>query len=435
MKAPPSVSAFDECDYNAGCTTGRGVLGQPLASENAVAVPQVDLGSSLVAKAGCGGAPGAKCPATQHDEQGYAAVIYVYAADLVLEQSSGPAVSDVGGELATASTIAGTSDVAFEASDPGSGVYEGVFAVDGKVVQRTVLDENGGRCVNVGGTEDGLAAFLYLQPCKGQVSVDVPFNTAGLSNGSHDLEVTVTDAAGNSAVVLDREVTVANGEALAAGGAANGADASPDAMLSVGWLGTHESHLRSGFGHVHTAVGRLTGPGGVPIAGAQIRCTSTAASAGARAEAVGCSRTDASGRFSLRLRASAGSQTLRFAYGARLGGPVVATRTLGLTVRAGVRLGVSPRVTSVGKRISFSGGLLGGQIPRGGKEVVLEARSPGGRWIEFDVVRTNAKGRFRSSYRFRLPGPVDYGFRALSEAEADYPYARGISNLVGVRER
>jgi hypothetical protein len=113
----------------------------------------------------------------------------------------------------------------------------------------------------------------------------------------------------------------------------------------------------------------------------------------------------------------------------------VATRTLALTVRAGVRLHVRPRTASVGATIVFTGRLLGGPIPRGGKVIVLEARSPGGPWIEFDVVHSNSRGAFRASYRFKLPGPASYRFRVVSEAEADYPFAAGASNQVGVYER
>ena len=132
----------------------------------------------------------------------------------------------------------------------------------------------------------------------------------------------------------------------------------------------------------------------------------------------------------------ASSRTIRLAYRAHFGDALpVVTRTLALVVRAGVRLRVSPHTTSVGHAIHFTGALLGGPIPHGGKPVVLEARSPGGPWIEFDVVRTNHRGRYRDSYTFKFPGPVDYRFRALSEGEADYPYATGSSDVVRVHER
>jgi hypothetical protein len=66
---------------------------------------------------------------------------------------------------------------------------------------------------------------------------------------------------------------------------------------------------------------------------------------------------------------------------------------------------------------------------------VLEARSPGGPWIEFHVIRTRADGGFGYLYRFRLPGPAQYQFRVLSETEAAFPFAAGASNVVGVFER
>ena len=181
--------------------------------------------------------------------------------------------------------MAGTSDVAFDASDPGSGVYEAVFNVNGQVVQSTVLDSNGGHCQNVGGTSDGLPAFLYLQPCAPSVSVDVPFDTTHLSNGAHHLVVTVTDAAGNSAPVLDREITVNNlppPPPPGAPGPLNGTNASAQATLDVAWVGSKKARITGPYGRAHTIAGRLTAPGGVPIAGAQIDCTATPVAQGAQ---------------------------------------------------------------------------------------------------------------------------------------------------------
>ena len=77
---------------------------------------------------------------------------------------------------------------------------------DGQVVQRTVLDDNGGRCRNVGQTTDGLPAFLYIQPCRPSVSSDVGLDTTGLSDGQHHLVVSVVDAAGNSAPVILKQL-------------------------------------------------------------------------------------------------------------------------------------------------------------------------------------------------------------------------------------
>jgi hypothetical protein len=426
--------AFGACEGGIQCPEGLGNPSQPFSSENAVAVPQANLGSHLYLDASCVGPPDVKCPTNPPDSNGYEAVVYLYGADIELEDATSPSVSDVSGELDTASTVKGTSNVAFDATDGGSGVYEALVSVDGRVLQRTALDENGGRCVEVG-SEDGLAAFLSPQPCAGSVSGDVGFDSTRVGNGIHHVVVTVTDGAGNGTVVVDRQVTVDN-PASVSPGPLNGTHASGMASLKVAWIGSTKARIESSYGRGETIEGRLTAPGGVGIGGAEIECSETAAYAGAKSTGMACPKTGGDGRFAVKVAVGTSSRTLRFAYREHLGDVrPAASASLSLSVRAGVRLGVRPHTASVGRRIFFTGRLLGGPVPHGGKQLVLEARSPGSRWIEFDVVRSDGKGRFRSSYRFRFPGPARYQFRALSESEADYPYATGGSDVVGVYER
>jgi hypothetical protein len=422
------------------------------------------LGGRLYLNVGCGGPAEPEpyeCKAGSGDPNGYAAAVYLFAADLTLEQNVGPTATNVSGELASASTVSGTSDVTFTGSDPGSGVYEAVFTVDGRVVQSTVLNDNGGRCRTVGQSVDGLPDFLYVQPCLSSLSADVGLDTTKLADGTHHLVVSVIDAAGNSAPVLDRSITVANalaGTPVGTGGggasgkngangtngangvngtsAPNGTNASPQATLTAHWRGTAGARLSSAYGRPQMIVGRLVGPGGVPIIGARIDLVYTPAFVGARTSAMPSPVTGQDGGFSVRLPGGVSSRAVRLGYRSHLGDATpVATRTLTLTVRAGVLLSVAPRAASVGQSISFRGRLLGGWIPRGGKPLVLEARSRGGSWLEFNVIRASARGMFRASYRFKFPGPVRYQFRAVSEAEADYPFAASSSNVVGVSER
>jgi hypothetical protein len=432
LAGPSESSIFDECINTLKCN-GQGELGQALSAANRVVVPGPNLGSHLYIHASCGGVSGYECGAGVGDPNGYAAVVYLYAADITLEQNGGPSAGNVSGELASAPSVRGTSDVAFSASDPGSGVYEAVFSVDGQVVQSTVVDENGGRCRNVGQTTDGRPAFLYVQPCLGSVSADVPFDTTRVSNGGHHLVVSAIDAAGNAAPVLDRNITVANPPGQ---GPANGTNASAQATLVARWKSTRKESLTSSYGRAQTVAGRLTGPGGAPISGALIDLLATPAYAGARPVAMAGPHTGPDGRFSVRLAPGSSSRTLRFAYRSHLGEALpVATRTLTLRVHAGIALSIAPRTASVGRSIFFRGRLRGGPIPAGGKQLVLEARSAGSGWIEFEVIRTNARGRYRASYRFKFPGPADYRFRVVSERESDYPFAGGSSNIVRVRER
>ncbi len=408
---------------------------------------------------------------------GFAAAIYLYAADLVLEDTTRPVVGNVGGALAESSTVSGKSDVEFDASDTGPGVYEVTFTVDGTVVRTEVLNTNYGRCQDVGQTTDGLPAFLYTQPCPPEVSVDVPFDTTSLSDGEHQLVVNVSDASGNTTIVLDRKITVANAttadgpgtppgsgstppgsgsspgseissvaSSASSGSSQSGANASPelangtnastDVNLIARWSGTSRAHLTSNYGHPRSITGQLTTSAGKPIAGALINVTATPAYDGAKSITLTSPHTGPQGRFVVRLPGGTSSRTVRLAYRANLTDPEpVSTRTLMLSVRAGITLQIAPRIASAGRTIHFKGVLRGAPIPPGGKQLVLEARSPGSSWIQFHVIRTAASGSFQASYRFRLSGPVEYRFRVVSNYEADFPFGSGSSNVVGVNER
>jgi hypothetical protein len=465
-----STQVFDECAASGPCSR-EGSFADPLATNNRLLVPETALHSPyLFLTASCGSHVfGAACPAGGGDENGNAAIVELFAADLTITQETAPTVKEVSGALATAATVSGTSDVAFTATDPASGIYQAVFQLDGQTVSSTALDSNGGRCVNVGQTTDGLPAFLYTQPCAHSVTADVPLDTTALSNGTHNLVVLVTDAAGNSTPVVDRQVTVANatptgggqsggsqapgssstgatGAGTAGGGsggaqppargAANGSESSEQATLTASWKSTRALHLTSAFGQTHTVWGRLTNPAGHAIAGALIDVSLAPAAAGTQPLELPAAHTGPDGRLTLALPRTVPSGALRLGYRSHLGDTVpVATRTLTLSVRAGVLLHVSPTVSAAGHTIHFSGRLQGGPIPPGGKQLVLEARSPASHWIEFDVVRSDARGAFHASYRFRFPGPVTYSFRVLCGYEADYPYLAGASNVVVVRER
>ncbi len=430
---------FAECAAIYGCSH-EGTLASPLSGANRIVVPASALNSPYISlTASCGSSILEYACPIYGSPGGYAAVVELFAADLVLEQSGAPSVSHVEGNLKDAQTISGTTDLAFDATDPGSGVYEAVFSVDGQTVRRRVLSDNEGRCRDVGQTTDGLPAFLYTRPCPPSLSADVAFDTTGISNGTHRLVVTVIDAAGNAATILDRAVTFANagsGGAFPGRGAGNGDRPTEHATLTAGWHGARGAHLLSGYGKAPTMQGRLTDANGQGVANAIIEVSALPSSLGAHPRTLTSPRTDVSGRWTMRLPRSGSSCTLHVVYRSHLSDPQpVATRTLVLGVRAGVTLRVTPTVTSVGRIIRFSGRLLGAPIPPGGKQLVVEAGSKGGPWLEFRVIRTDDRGRFRSSHRFSYPGPATYRFRVVSRYEADYPFQAGVSNVVGVRER
>ncbi len=467
------ADVIDQCVAEFGCPTGAGDTSTAMSSSNLVSVPSENLGTHLYVNVSCGGSVKFKCPSGKGDANGYAAVVYLYAADLTLEQTSQPRVSEVGGELATATTLSGTDDLSFHAEDEGSGVYRAVFTVDGKEVAATVLSSSGGHCQNVAQTTDGLPAFLYLQPCPAGLRADVPFDTTTLTDGTHHLVVSVTNAAGNSTVALDRNVTVQNQTkgvdqptAPSPEGQGpqsteqhaqpiqitpvitntapvstvqpqnNGTNATKQAALQVHWSATAKAALAGRYGRAEAVSGRLTTPTAAPIGGATVQVFDTPMYERAPTRALGAARTAANGSFSFRVPASTPSARLTFAYSAQLGAPAPSvTGSLQLTVPASLSLKIAPRATRRGGRIVFSGKLRGAPLPPGGKQLVLEARSLSGQWRQFQVLSTAKGGVYRATYRFRLAGPIDYKFRVVSQHEADFPYGEGASNVVLVHER
>jgi hypothetical protein len=429
LSGPLITDIFDECVYTQHCL-GQGEPSEIDHAVNREAVPTKYLGAHLFLSASCGGGmEGSDCGYGFGDPSNYAAALYLYAADLTLEQPAGPSVSDVAGDLATAPVVSATSDLTFHATDPGAGVYEAIFTVDGRTIRASTVDEVGGRCRDVGQTTDGLPAFLYLQPCPTSVNADLGFDTSALHDGAHHLIVSVLDAAGNSAPVLDRTITVANSPA-------NGRGASTAAVLSARWQRTRKTRLTSAFGHSQTITGRLLAPGGVAISGAQIAVKAIPSSSGASSSAMRGAVTGADGSFVLKLPPRLSSRTIELSYTAHADETQPVTlRTLKLVVRAPVSVRITPRRAPSEGTIRFRGRLLAGPVPRGGKPLILEARSGRGPWIEFHVIRADRRGRFSSSYRFKFPGPAVYQFRVVCEQEADYPYAAGSSRVLTVFER
>jgi hypothetical protein len=129
----------------------------------------------------------------------------VLSAQTLLFTNSSPAASGFGGSLLSPNPT-GTADVSFTATDAGGpGVYNVTATVDGESVYDATPETESGHCVTVGtDTASGALIFDWQQPCPTTEFVDIPVNTATLSDGPHQLMITVTDAAKDSATVLDQ---------------------------------------------------------------------------------------------------------------------------------------------------------------------------------------------------------------------------------------
>jgi hypothetical protein len=418
LSGPTEPSVIDGCI--ASQCSGEGEVGNPFASSNRVVVPSANLGNHLYANVDCFGTLSSECGHGFGDPSGYAAAEYMYAADLVLEQTESPTAGSPSGPLATEQPLRGTSDLIFSATDPGAGVYQAVFSVDGDVVQRSPIDENGGHCRNVGQTTDGLPAFLYLQPCLKSVTGDVGFDTTALSNGTHHLTVRVSDAAGNTATVLDRSIVVQNELGIC------NAECDPHASLHGANAKLLRGTITRRYANSALALtGQLVDHAGVPMPGALIELRQLAGYPGAPNSLVGTTTTNAKGDWKLRVPRGP-SRLVTVGYRSRSNNPTFATQLqYHETVAAGVRLS-APRRVSPGRTFAFRGGLAGGYIPRGGTLVSLEILF-GGEWREIALLRTNRRGAFAYRYTFAAIGPATYRFRAQLPHTIGYPFASGAS--------
>jgi hypothetical protein len=425
------------CQYNFPCSTATRTV--PIAFPG---------GTQLFEVALCiGRSEGATtCPSSP---SGVNAAINLYAADIELENSTTPTATGFAGSL-LAPTVSGTADLTFAAGDPeGPGVYRVIVDVDGTAVYQGTPDANGGRCSSIGVDPSGVSEFLYAQPCKRNVAVDVPVDTTKFPNGQHQMKVTLQDAAGNTAVVYDSTVAIANaGTGSPASPPAactpatlqaplDGTSASGQATLTARWASTAKAVRTTRFATVNRITGRLTASNGMGISGASVDACEIPAYDGAPMQRIGSVSTGPTGQWNLTLPRNISSGALRFVYlnpqTAVVAALAPASSTLRLSVHAGLALGVAPHRVSVGRRIVFSGMLHGTPIPVGGKQLVLEARSDH-EWIQFETIRTNAHGHYRATYRFKFPGPVTYQFRVFSPYEADFPFLNGTSNVVDVHE-
>jgi hypothetical protein len=192
-----------------------------------------------------------------------------------------------------------------------------------------------------------------------------------------------------------------------------------------------EPHARLPFGRRVDLEGRLTDPNGRPLADAQIRVSEFVRLPGRVQDEKGTIRTGADGRF--RYSAAPGpTRTLRFDYEGSSTSRA-ATKDVELVVNAGITLDPSRRSLRNGEAVVFRGRLLGSPVPRGGKLLMLQAKTVRG-WRTFATPRARAgNGRYEAHYRFTATqATVRYAFRVVVPEDLSYPYARSTSRTATV---
>jgi hypothetical protein len=363
-------------------------------------------------------------------------VLRISSARLTLRESTQPSVSVDGGSLLAGGERSGRETVLYSASDAASGVERVAVRLGGVVVAERDLAGDRAAC-----PRDGWSA------CAPQRSEELEVDTQRVPDGTHQLTVTATDAAGNARIASGGSVTVRNRPAAPPPstqpssaaepdprGAANGAPASDGARLSVHFEESRAASAHVRHGRTATLAGQLVDERGRPIAGAVLDVSSALAVAGAQPRPEGAARTDADGRFSHAIAADA-SRTIAVAYRARERDAQPAARAdLALHVPAPVTLRARPARLRNGRVVTLAGSVLGRPLPLRGVVVDLQVRLAG-RWRSFAVARTTRTGRYRHRHRFRhvVRHPSRFRFRARVRRDAAYPFTSGRSRVVGVR--
>ena len=269
-------------------------------------------------------------------------------------------------------------------------------------------------------------------------SSSLTLNTNELAAGQHSLELVVEDAAGNQANGYDGTITTSgppvvgvNGGSLT-GGPDNVANGDPCAGEELD-LEVNDARATPiiPYGKPVTVKGVLH-CGTVAIRDAQIAISTTGAPSGA---AINTSvETGLDGSFAYTVPPGP-DRALHFSYTAYSDdrGPSV-TATATIAIRPSITLRITPRRSSNGHTIHWTGTVAGGPYPSQGVTLDVEVRE--GRWWRiFDQVVANRKGVYHYSYRFHATTePTSYQFRvALPDSgSGGYPYTPGGSNTVNV---
>ena len=256
-----------------------------------------------------------------------------------------------------------------------------------------------------------------------QSPYDASLPTAGLARGTHTLEATAVDGAGNRTAVA---------RALTLTAAPNGSGASDAAVLKAGFgRRGRRARPKVGFGRAVTLRGRLTDAAGAPIAGAALELSARTRLARPRPSPSRPPRPAPTGASPTGSRAGPRA-TSRSLYRAFTGDAApAATRALRTLTRAGVRLRASRRRVFVGGRVSFVR-LRGRPFPRRRAVVVLQGHQPGFGWRTFATARGHGR-RYHARYRFQRASGVSVKVRAVVAGQAGYPYATGRSRTVRFR--
>jgi hypothetical protein len=326
--------------------------------------------------------------------------------EVTLSEEVPPSVLQPSGSLVAGGPQSGVRTLTYAAADPQSGLTKVEVLLGSNVV---ATDDLTSRCF-----------YSDFTVCPAAKDETLQVDTRAVANGLHALTVRVRDAAGNERVVLgEHPVEVVN-------------KPTPGSFAVVAAFDrTSRTTLTVPFGRRVVVRGRITQAGRPVLAGTTIDVLERLDYVGKPEQAASRIATKSDGSFAAALKTNRPSRTVRVAFRPG-GGEPVTSRALKLRVRAASRLGASLR----GQTVRFSGRVLSGPIPKRGKRVLMEGRSPGSAWTQFKSLRTDRSGRFAGTYRLRVRRPgVVLKVRAVVPSERGYGYVSSRSRSVALRVR
>jgi hypothetical protein len=194
----------------------------------------------------------------------------------------------------------------------------------------------------------------------------------------------------------------------------------------------YKATRRIGHGRHTTVNGFVVLADGTAVGGQLVDVYSSPADNALRFHLMSVVTTDADGTW--RAKVGPGpSRIIEAVYPGTTTSEPATSSTVKLTVPAKIAVKISPRIVPWAGKITISGRLVGGWVPRDGVALRLRVPYPGGQVLQVPF-RTNRHGHFRFRWSYGAGrGVVPYRFSVATTAtESDYPWAATTSRRVKV---
>ena len=329
-----------------------------------------------------------------------------------LYESVIPSGSFEGGTMLTGDVQRGRRTVLFNATDDESGIARIELLMGNTVVATENVESEGAVCPHVD-----------FSACPARRAGALSVDTSELADGDYSAGLRLTDAAGNQRLIRYADPITIGKSSSPASPPAND---DPSVRLTAQFASNSRSSYTVPFGRPARVRGRLRDAQGHPIQNARIVITEKpdAGASGRTVHAV----TASDGRFRYSTADSGPSRRIDIRYYSRAAST---TPTAFYRLRLRVRTASTFRVSLRGIVVRYSGRVIAGPIPRGGKQVFIQGRAKGGAWQRFAARWSDAAGRFSGTYRLRVRRPgVRLQFRVEIPRQGGYPYVPHIERII-----